>query len=322
MSTDVALLTAQDLDPAFDGMQTAIREIDSVERAVATGALDEQLFDAFTWVEQVHALGRLREDADDLCRNAGRLEATIIRRCAELGYEHQLKKASLATLGRSLAKLSAVEFSEFLDQITGKRSLTTVYGAWNAMRLKEAGITAARNGRISSSDDAEDAAARATRDRDRVGSACEELLLSLVETGQEFTTAEAADKLAEMLGYHDVDHLTKQALIDVVSKSIHASNTAETLVMLGGKVVARPQTLTYLDGTRWVRVGFYEASLDQLHFTAALRRRQADELAASAQQLETLYDLLSKQLIPEVSDERNRCGPLWNAALREMAHDA
>lgn len=324
MST-VAVWSPSDMDTS------AMRNLAA---AVACGSLDDDIADAVTWAAQVHALAKLRENAAELTLEATRLECIIARRAAQIGRLDCYKKPAWVAAAKGFATLTDDEFRTLLEGVVKDRSISTIWSDWD-----RAARYSARVGRIarglygdpvaigSSVDDFASIVPpthefplvdRGAEDGEYVRETAGELLASLTRYGVPFTTAEDAEKLAQILDVDIDDVVTRTGMQVMVREAVATENRGGKAVALpDGTTVAIPAVVTIEDTTvnnynGWVRIPWSAAGLDQLGAMCAHRRRQIADMAAAARRLEHLHAALS---VISQSDEDFNCQSLLDRLL-------
>lgn len=324
--TTVAVWQPRDMDSSARGSEIAASAMRNLSDAVSSGSMDDQIADAVTWAAQVHALAKLRENAAELTREATRLECIIARRAAQIGRLDCYKKPAWVTAAKGFASMTDAEFHAFIGGIEKDRSITTLWTEWAAARYRQE-----RTDRVARGLYGEPVTVGATVDDfsrivppetfyawdrgaedgeyDDVRDAAADLLASLTKYGIPFTTAEAAEKLAQILNVDADDVVTKTGMQVMVREAVATENRGGDIVDLpDGTSVAVPAVVTIKDLTvnnynGWVRIPWTAAGLDQLGAMCAHRRRQIIDMAAAARRLEHLHAMLSA--VSEGDDDFN-----------------
>lgn len=322
--TAVAVWTPRDFDTTSQGAQIATQAVNNLAAAVAAGHLDDGIGDAQQWAAQIHAIGKVRKDAAELNIQAARLECVIARRAGILGKTDIYDKVTFAGTAKAMAKVTDDEFSAFLDWIDHDGSISTLWMEHRYVLNRKAKVAAVARGEVPGLDRharpqptgdeidwlerqrevLDDIASRrqpfdATTDHEQVRLAAADLLEALTSYGQPFTTGEAADKLADVLGVDAEDVVSRTGLQVMVREAIGVSNRANEMVQLpDGTRVKVPDVVTIYEPAGnelagWIRIPWMSAGLDQLGLMVAYRKQQVADMAAAARALEALHNLLS-----------------------------
>lgn len=209
-----------------------------------------------------------------------------IRRLLEMTdeeFEHVVESAKEHGSPSSIVR-EAVRAKENLEWEKSEKARLAKYLAGNAGRAEEIGAReAAREAFELKCSNAEVVS----------GAVCE--LLKYMGESDATTVSGGAAKLAEILGmeYYSEDAIVRSGLTHVVREAIRkGANHSESVaffVSKGGSVGRVPPFVTFYDGDNdvaWVHVPCYKASVGQLRFMAEMRRKQAEEAARVAGELE------------------------------------
>lgn len=304
------------METSARGSEIAATAMRNFAKAVSSGSIDDQIADAVTWAAQVHALAKLRENAAELTCEATRLECIIARRAAQIGRLDCYKKPAWVAAAKGFASMTDAEFDELVESISVDRSISTLWSYWAADRYRKQRVDRVARGLYgqpvaigSTVDDFSEIVPTETfyywdrgaedGEYEDVRDAAADLLASLTKYGTPFTTAEAADKLAQILNVDADDVVTRTGMQVMVREAVASENRGGEVVELpDGTSVSIPAVVTIKDSTvnsynGWVRVPWAGAGLDQLAAMCAHRRRQIVDMAAAARRLEHLHATLS-----------------------------
>lgn len=318
--TAVAVWQPSDFETTSRGANLATQAVNDLAAHVAAGRMDDEIADAQQWAAQMHAIAKVRKDAAALNIQAARLECVIARRAGLIGRLDVYDRPAYAGAAKAMAKVTEDEFATFLDWISRDGSISTLWAEFRGIVNRRSRVDAIARGRIPDYErdwDAPDgdtiARERATLDliaqrraqyetwvdAEHARDAAAELLESLTRYGEPFTTDEAAEKLATVLGVDHADAVVKTGLQVMVREAIGVSNRANERVSLpDGTQVKVPEVITIYepaanDHWGWVRVPWMSAGIDQLGLMVAYRKQQVADMAAAARALESLHTLLA-----------------------------
>lgn len=330
MSTTVAVWSPQEVETGATGADLTTRAMHNLECAILGGHLDDQFAEAGEWVAQVRAVSRVRKAAHAMNVQACRLEAAHARRAAQIGMLDVLEKKSYQQAAKKLAAMSTTEFAAYLDWIDQDGSVSALYGRYLFAMGEKARVRDIALGRVPSlprNERGETSAeaigwwvdrahypATAIESLDDVKEAAATLISTLTGTGEPFTTAEAAAKLARILDVDVDDAVTRTGLHVMVREALAVETRAgEPVVLPGGEWVTIPHVVTIVDTDgEWLRIPWASAGMEQLTAMAFHRRRQAEDMADAAKALEALADALAGE---SRGGDDNLCADLLDRLL-------
>lgn len=260
----------------------ATAEIDRLIAMLSSAGADEAA-DAAEQARKAREWVKVTNGAADLSAAALRLECSALRRLAQCG-EDALKAVPPArrSAGRWLAGMTGEQFAECMACI--KAWDTPVAMHRRVIERNRVEAEAASGRRIGQGIPRTPVSTTPSIDEVR---AAAQTIVEHLQASNQFSIAEAADKVAEDLdltsgGY--VDWLTASTLRAAVREAVaHADWPDEDPDV--------PAFVTYQeDEIGWVRIPWSQASITQLEFMVELRRKQVRELQAA---LEPLDDLLT-----------------------------
>ena len=246
--------------------------------------------------ETVRHWARINKAAAEISLEACRLQATAMRRLA------QLKSAHIAGPGRAAAEwlgsMSEQEFAVLISDMRGAVSPVTLY---NEHCKREAAAAAYRRGQEIAEGDGERA------EFESLTRAASTVLAAAMERGAT-TVGELSDELARHLDCNINDHgygswAMREGIEAVVREALCSEDVSGE---------AHPDFVTWKDREAgWLRIPWPAATLDQLRWMAEFRQEQARELQEAADTLA----ILVRDLDAIRADNRHltRLNDLWAA---------
>lgn len=223
--------------------------------------------------------------ARTLAAAALRLEATCLRRLVQIGEAGRLQ-GEMHTVAHWIASLTDDE----LDQVVG--SGTTLIGA-RRRYVKEREAERARWQRNYNDEHDVMPAAQTWNyyDSEEIAKAAA-VLLDAFDDGQSFTVATFVDKLREQLGMHDGDSLVDEGLREAARQAMRVASYREEKC---GRVAGMPSFLTFQDDAMgWLRIPWQRATVEHLRWFVTYRQQQAAEMAATAERLAGVLDVIER----------------------------
>jgi hypothetical protein len=161
-----------------------------------------------------------------------------------------------------------------------------------------------------------------------------QLLDQLYDAGDPFSVSAATDQMIEVFAEHEIIDFSdprdnsgaecqivregvaaslRHALMDAAMTDEGGYESVYSNVL--GGLINRPKFVTYTDpDVGWVRIPWHRAGLLQLQEMAAFRRRQVEELSASADKLTELVRIL--EVVAQRHPNETRVDRLFRAATR------
>jgi hypothetical protein len=252
--------------------------------------------------ETVRHWARINKASGEIALEACRLQATAMRRLAQLGSAH------IAGPGRAasewLGTFSDKDFAALISDMRGAVSPVTLY---NEHCKRQAAADAYRRGQ----EIAEGGGERA--EFESLTRAASTLLAAAMERGAT-TVGELSDELARQLDVSLDDHgyggwAMREGIEAVVREALSSEN-------ISGE--AHPDFVTWKDREAgWLRIPWPAATLDQLRWMAEFREEQARELAEAAETLRILVRDLDA--IRAGNRHLTRLNDLWAALQAALA---
>jgi hypothetical protein len=273
-------------------------------RQYARSCAEDEALKAKRDAEVVRHWVKVNKAAAVIGVEACKLQATAVRRLAQLGSHH------IAGAGRSAAEwlgsMTDQEFSRLLDGMRYAKNPSTLYSD----HLKQEERDGAFNRGQAIAEGEGDGA-----DYDSVCNAASNVLHAAMAGGRT-TVAEMSDQLAEVLGYGgDGRHYAiREGIESVIREALRTER-------ISGE--AHPDFVTWKDREAgWLRIPWPAATLDQLRWMAEFREEQARELAEAAETLRILVRDLDA--IRAGNRHLTRLNDLWAAlqAALEAEEDA
>jgi hypothetical protein len=243
---------------------------------------------------------KIHDAAREVAVEACKLQATAVRRLAQLGSRH------IAGQGRAAAEwlgsMSDEAFAALLDSMKSARSPATLYRDHRSDVEREAKF---RRGQEIADGEGFPA------DYDSVCRAAT-YILNVAMAGGATTVNELAEALGSELGYGDTDMgdpVIREGIEVAIREALRSEN-------ISGE--AHPDFVTWKDREAgWLRIPWPAATIDQLRWMAEFREEQARELAEAAETLR----ILVRDLDAIRADNRHltRLNDLWAALQAALA---
>jgi hypothetical protein len=246
--------------------------------------------------EALRHWARINKAAGEIAIEACRLQATAMRRLAQLGSPH------IAGAGRAAAEwLGSLGDKDFATRMDGMKYPVAPVTMYNDHCKKEAADAAYRRGQ----EIAEGGGERA--EFESLTRAASTVLAAAMERGAT-TVGELSDELARHLDCNINDHgygswAMREGIEAVVREALRAEDVSGE---------SHPDFVTWKDREAgWLRIPWPAATLDQLRWMAEFREEQARELAEAAETLR----ILVRDLDAIRADNRHltRLNDLWAA---------
>lgn len=248
---------------------------------------------------------KIHDAAAEIAIEACKLQATAVRRLAQLGSRH------IAGAGRAAAEwLGAMSDQEFRKLLDGMRYARSPVALYNDHRKREEASAGYDRGR-------EIAAGRSGPGAYESVAAAATHVLNAAMAGGATTVGELTDKLGNEMGYAWEEYRCNPAIREGIESVIREALRSENI-----SAEAHPDFVTWKDAEAgWLRIPWPAATLDQLRWMAEFRAEQARELQEAADTLAILVRDLDA--IRAGNRHLTRLNDLW-AALQDAlgAEDA
>lgn len=248
---------------------------------------------AWEWVK-IHGAAR------DIAMEACKLQATAVRRLAQLGSHHISGQGRAAA--EWLGSMSDAAFAALLDSMKSARSPATLY--------RDHREETERNAKLQRGQEIAEGRGEAVDYESLCGAAT--YILAAAMAGGATTVNELTEELGCALGYGDTD-MGDPVIREGVEAAIREALRSERI---SGE--AHPDFVTWKDREAgWLRIPWPAATLDQLRWMAEFREEQARELAEAAETLR----ILVRDLDAIRADSRHltRLNDLWAALQTALA---
>lgn len=290
-----------DIPRRIDAATAQVEHLAEMTAWASTAGDADALADAATRARTAKKLIDAAGAARALAAAALRLEATCLRRLVEIGEARRLQ-GETHTVALWLAELTDAEFEDVIA------SGCTLIGA-RRRYVKEREAERARWQRTYN--DANDVMPEPQSwnyyDKDEVAKAAS-VLLDAFDDGQSFTVAQFVDNLREQLGLHDDDSLVDEGLREAARQAMRVASYREEKC---GRVAGMPSFLTFQDDAMgWLRIPWQRATVEHLRWFVAYRQQQAAEMAAAAERLAEVLDVIERAHAkrPHLSNLRDLVG--------------
>ena len=221
--------------------------------------------------ETLRHWARINEASAEIAMEACRLQATAMRRLAQLGSPHIAGAGRMAAIW--LGSLSDADFDALMDGMRYAKAPTTLYNDHRKQVERDGKL---ERGRKIVEGDGWPA------DYDSVCGAATYVLNAAMASGAT-TVNELTMNLADCLGYGDADMgdpVIREGVETVIREALRSEN-------ISGE--NHPDFVTWKDREAgWLRIPWVAATLDQLRWMAEFRQEQARELQEAADTLAVL----------------------------------
>lgn len=284
-------------DLAVADRRHTVARMDNLTTWVLDAPVEEVCW-RLTEVGDISAWLRAQKAATELRVKAVRLEFIALRKVAAGGLSHKISGvAQLKSAANWLASLTEEEFATVLDEIDGEKSPIALYRADVAQRsAMRTAMT--EEDRANWRERMNDWNARYNSDEQQVRRSVTTLLQSILDEGEPFEVAEAADKLADTLGLDlEVRRDTAEGLREMVRTAIRRGDKVQRLSGWNYLPVA---FTVQTSEAKYVRVPATAASLGHLAAHAHEVLRRAEASMRHAEDLQVTYThLLETAGFPE-----------------------
>lgn len=318
MTTQIARFTTRDLQQAQKLVQLS-NQIDAM-------ADPAELSDAREQLEAVKAYAKASGLADDIARKASLLSVQCALRIGVCGDEYidNIRPKTHVTFVRYL--LSHRTYDELMDMLSsddGPASLNALRKAVAAEETEKRNAATAHDimhGRPSPHEDYDwmpapgrllpetidrdtaEVFVNARKDAIQVLLSGQEGAFRVSDVAEEYMralTTLAAEGASEELLHSLGDPSLTEGIAEMVRYELRFANCSSHRHADGDYM---PEVITYFDDSarEWIRVPWQHATLGQLRSMAAFRKKQADELAAAAAELNSLVETLNSRALGKV----------------------
>jgi hypothetical protein len=273
-------------------------------REYVRGCPEDEALKARRDAETVRHWARINKASGEIALEACRLQATAMRRLAQLGSAH------IAGMGRAASEwLGSLDDEDFAEVIDGTRYAKSPVTLYNEHCKREAAADAYRRGQEIAGGGGERA------EFESLTRAASTVLHAAMEEGAT-TVGELTEELARQLDVSLDDHghggwAVREGVESVIREALRSENISSE---------AHPDFVTWKDREAgWLRIPWPAATLDQLRWMAEFREEQARELAEAAETLRILVRDLDA--IRAGNRHLARLNDLWAALQAALAAD-
>ena len=270
-------------------------------REHAKGCTEDEALKAKKDAKEAWEWVKIHDAAAEIAIEACKLQATAVRRLAQLGSRH------IGGPGRAAAEwLGSMSDEVFAALLDGMRYARAPVALYNEYRKKAEASAAYDRGREIAegrgySGTYESVAAAATH------------VLNAAMAGGATTVSELTDKLGNEMGYGWEEYRCNPAIREGIESVIRETLRTEDISR-----EAHPDFVTWKDREAgWLRIPWPAATLDQLRWMAEFREEQARELAEAAETLRILVRDLDA--VKAGNRHLTRLNDLWAALQAALA---